>query len=115
MCQRKNIEEPICSLPNSPLTSCGFEFCIKYIIAIAKPKATTKPSVGETTININVFSTPPNTIASNPPAINAEPTKPPISAWLLEDGSPKYQVIRSHVIAPISPASIHILLKTQVV
>src|ERR687896_2758200 len=49
---------------------------------------------------------PPNTTASNPPAINAEPTNPPISAWLLEDGSPKYQVIKSHTIAPIRPARI---------
>ena len=72
---------------------------------MAKAKASKKPSVGDTTIKTNVFSMPPNTTASNPPAINAEPTKPPISAWLLEEGRPKYQVTRSHVIAPISPAS----------
>ena len=101
----KNIEEPICSLPNTPLTNLGFESRRKYIIAMAKAKANAKPSVGDTTIKTNVFSMPPNTTASNPPAINAEPTKPPISAWLLEDGRPKYQVTRSHVIAPISPAS----------
>src|SRR5215213_11318339 len=101
----KNIEEPICSFPNTPLTNFGFESRRKYIIAMAKAKASTKPSVGDTTIKTNVFSMPPNTTASNPPAINAEPTKPPTSAWLLEDGRPKYQVTRSHVIAPISPAS----------
>ncbi len=45
------------------------------------------------------------TIALTPPAITADPIKP-ISAWLLEDGSPKYQVIKSQTIAPIKPARI---------
>src|SRR5262245_2855428 len=75
-------------------------------MAIPRPNATTKPSAGETTMKTSVSSTPLNTIAFRPPATNAEPTKPPISAWLLEDGSPKYQVIRSHIMAPMSPASI---------
>jgi hypothetical protein len=74
-------------------------------MAIARPKATTNPIAGETTIKTSVFSIPSNTIAFSPPATNAEPIKPPISAWLLEDGSPKYQVIRSHIVAPMRPAS----------
>jgi hypothetical protein len=39
-----------------------------------------------------------------PPAINPEPMRPPINAWLLDDGRPKYHAIKSQTIAPISPA-----------
>ena len=39
------------------------------------------------------------------PAVSAEPTRPPISAWEDDEGRPKYQVIRFQVIAPIRPAS----------
>jgi hypothetical protein len=41
-----------------------------------------------------------------PLAINPEPMRPPINAWLLDDDSPKYQVIKSQTIASISPAKI---------
>ena len=50
------------------------------MIIIAKAKATAKPTIGDTTINVNVFSIPDTTMASSPPAINAEPTRPPMSA-----------------------------------
>jgi hypothetical protein len=46
------------------------------------------------------------TIALMPPAIKADPIRPPISAWLLDDGSPKYQVMRSHAMAATKPARI---------
>jgi hypothetical protein len=39
-----------------------------------------------------------------PPAINPEPMRPPINAWLLDDGRPKYHAIKSQTIDPISPA-----------
>jgi hypothetical protein len=32
--------------------------------------------------------------------------RPPINAWLLDDGRPKYHVIKSQTIAPINPAKI---------
>ena len=41
-----------------------------------------------------------------PAATKVAPTTPPISACELEDGSPKYQVIRFQAIAPTSPAKI---------
>src|SRR5829696_2645431 len=41
--------------------------------------------------------------ASAPSATKTAPTMPPISAWDELDGSPKYQVIRFHAIAPTSP------------
>src|SRR3954468_4116140 len=37
-------------------------------------------------------------------AASAAPTRPPIRAWEDDEGSPKYQVIRFHAIAPISAA-----------
>jgi hypothetical protein len=76
------------------------------MIAIAKANAIPKPSIGGTIISVNVFSTTAITIALLPPAINPELIRPPINAWLLDDGSPNYQVIKSQTIAPISPAKI---------
>ncbi len=66
--------------------------------------ATAKPTSGESTIGITTLSRIVDqcTIA---PATSAEPTRPPISAWEDDEGSPKYQVIRFQVIAPTSPAS----------
>src|SRR5215203_1971227 len=40
-----------------------------------------------------------------PSAASAEPAMPPMSAWLELEGSPRYHVIRFHVIAPTRPAS----------
>jgi hypothetical protein len=57
------------------------------MIAIPNANAIPKPSIGEITININVFSTPAITIALLPPDINPKPMRPPINAWLLEDGA----------------------------
>ena len=42
-------------------------------------------------------------MASAPSATKTAPTMPPISACDELDGSPKYQVIRFHAIAPTSP------------
>src|SRR5262249_45331320 len=43
-------------------------------------------------------------IAPAPTATNIAPTTPPIRAWELLDGSPKYQVTRFQTIAPTRPA-----------
>src|SRR4051812_45969033 len=43
--------------------------------------------------------------ADGPEAISVAPSKPPMSAWLLDDGIPWRHVIRFHVIAPISAAA----------
>jgi hypothetical protein len=44
--------------------------------------------------------TPFHTIAPVPACITPEPRRPPISAWLDEDGMPRHQVITFQVIAP---------------
>ena len=43
--------------------------------------------------------------APTPLAMIVAPSRPPISAWLLELGRPSHQVIRFQVIAPISAAA----------
>ena len=50
------------------------------MMAIAIPIALANPSAGETTINVRVFSIPEKIKAGVPPAINADPISPPISA-----------------------------------
>jgi hypothetical protein len=45
-------------------------------------------------------------IASHPPLTSPAPIRPPISAWLDEEGSPTAQVARFHAIAPTSAAKI---------
>src|SRR5215831_11776510 len=73
---------------------------------IVKASAATKPSTGDNTINATTFSIPIGTIALGPPAINPAPINPPIKAWLLDEGNPKYQVIKFHVMAPMRPERI---------
>ena len=48
---------------------------------------------------------PAVSIAWVPESARAAPTMPPIRAWELEEGSPKYQVIRFQAIAPTRPAN----------
>src|SRR5204862_7093749 len=71
---------------------------------IARPP-TMKATIGATTAGISTLPTSPSPrIASGPAAANAAPTTPPISACDELDGSPTYQVMRFHEIAPMSPA-----------
>ncbi len=49
---------------------------------------------------------PPGISAPKPAFAMAAPAYPPSSAWDEELGSPAYQVIRSHTIAPIRPPRI---------
>ncbi len=49
-------------------------------------------------------------IASAPAATKVAPTTPPIRACELDDGRPKYQVVRFQAIAPISPAKITVVV-----
>ena len=67
---------------------------------------TAKARTGATKAGMMTFSTrPETTMASARAATSAEPTTPPMSAWDELEGSPKYQVTRFHVMAPISPAN----------
>src|SRR6266545_1252310 len=62
------------------------------------------PTSGETTIGIATFSPKPAQWTLLPAASRVAPTRPPSSAWVEEDGRPKYQVIRFQAMAPITPA-----------
>src|ERR1700733_2060515 len=48
------------------------------------------------------------------PAAATAPTSPPIRAWELLDGSPKYQVMMFHAIAPTSPANTTVVVTAPV-
>src|SRR5215213_6956538 len=62
---------------------------------------------GETTAGTTtLFSTALKWMAFTPPATHVAPISPPKSACEELDGSPRYQVIRFHKIAPTSPAKI---------
>jgi len=63
------------------------------------------PRNGASSDGISTFSLiPAHLTTSKPFAALAEPTMPPIRAWLELEGRPRYQVIRFQVIAPTSPA-----------
>src|SRR5688572_14991350 len=66
---------------------------------------------GATTAGISTFPRIPSPkTASAPAAKNDAPTTPPIRACELDDGSPKYQVVRFQVIAPTRPAKITVVV-----
>ena len=66
-------------------------FCTKPIRYIAM-NAITNATSGLAMMAMAVFSTLPQLMASVPPAASPAPTRPPISAWLEEDGIPTHQV-----------------------
>src|SRR6266446_3375887 len=57
-------------------------------------------------MNAPILIRPDATSEPNPALITAAPAKPPISAWEELVGNPQTHVIRSHTIAPKSPARI---------
>src|SRR3954468_20886625 len=57
-------------------------------------------------------STPSPWTAENPTEATAAPIMPPISACDDDDGTPNHQVTRFHVIAPIRPAKIAVVVMT---
>src|SRR5215218_10496956 len=74
-------------------------------MTIANPPAM-NATTGATIAGIRTLPRIPSPrTAAAPTAANDEPTTPPISACDELDGNPKYQVIRFHEIAPISPAN----------
>src|SRR3954447_10156002 len=62
------------------------------------------PISGDSTIGMTTLSTIPSHFTDSL-AASAAPTRPPISAWEEDEGSPKYQVIRFQTMAPISAAN----------
>src|SRR6266496_5846183 len=61
------------------------------------------PTSGDTTIGSTTLLATPCHLTCSAAAI-AAPISPPISACEDDEGSPKYQVTRFHVIAPTKPA-----------
>ncbi len=49
-------------------------------------------TAGDSTMPMAAFSTLDQSMASRPPAASPAPTRPPMMAWLEEDGMPKRQV-----------------------
>ena len=59
------------------------------------------PIVGERKMATTVLVTPEAMTTSRPPLLMPAPSRPPIRAWLLDEGMPSHQVITFHAIAPI--------------
>src|SRR2546425_9123311 len=69
-------------------------------------KPSTRPIIGESTMNWAILTKPLVITACGPDEIHAAPTKPPISAWDDDVGSPSHQVMRFQITAPRTPAKI---------
>ena len=68
--------------------------------------AMVKPRIGDVNIGMRTLLTMPwRFSAPKPTPMIVAPSRPPISAWLLELGRPCCQVMRFHVIAPMSAAA----------
>ena len=83
-------------------TFCGFRLRKIHMIASITRNAAMKPKIGDSTIGIRTLSTIV-VQCTTAPATSAAPTRPPMRAWEDDEGRPKYQVIRFHVIAPSEP------------
>ena len=73
---------------------------------IVRIQATTRPISGARMMKISVFVHPEGLIAANPARATAAPAYPPMSACEELVGRPKYQVMRSHTMAPKRPPKI---------
>ena len=79
-------------------------------------KAMKKPSSGEVNIGISTLLTMPLILSAPVPAATiVAPSRPPMSAWLLELGRPCCQVMRFQAIAPMSAAAIDHLCRRRLV
>src|SRR4051794_19532200 len=71
-----------------------------------RPKAIVKPRNGDVTIGIRtLFTIPSHLSAPVPDATIVAPSKPPIRAWELELGKPRYHVNRFQAMAPSRAAT----------
>src|SRR6266508_3089878 len=61
--------------------------------------------MGESTMNTAIFRKPSASSECQPAFATSAPAIPPIRACDEDVGSPKYQVMMSHTMAPISPAN----------
>src|SRR5215204_768958 len=83
----------------------GARFRMIQRTLIISAAARNAPSTGASKDGISTLSfSPSHWTTPRPSAATADPTMPPMSAWLELDGSPMYQVMRFQVIAPTRPA-----------
>ncbi len=87
------------------LTVAGDRRLMNHTSSVIRANAIRSAANGAIREGFSTFSqTPAHSTTPRPSAMIAEPITPPISAWLELDGSPRYHVIRFHVIAPTRPA-----------
>jgi hypothetical protein len=96
-------DESVCESRKLRLTLAGFLFRSTQRIPSITRNATTKPTVGDSTIGMMTLSQIAVQSTAVPDA-KAAPTRPPISACDDDDGNPKYHVVRFHEMAPTSAA-----------
>ncbi len=96
------VAETVCASRKPRLSGPGRPFRKIHSRMIMNSPAPKKPTTGEITIGIRIFSRTPSHCTPEDPAI-AAPMRPPNRACEDDDGSPKYQVSRFQVIAPSSP------------
>ena len=73
------------------------------MIATITTKPSEKATRGESSIGMTTLLITTDQLAVTP-AASAAPTRPPMRAWELEEGSPYHQVMRFHAMAPSRPA-----------
>ena len=98
--------ETSCSRPEPAVDPRGGRRAMNRVITTISTKAIATPRNGAMSDGMSTLSLrpPPVDDVRCPSAAMAEPTMPPIRAWLELDGSPTNQVMRFHVIAPTRPA-----------
>src|SRR3954469_4376582 len=100
----KNAADRSCSRRNHRSTREGGVQRNSQKIAVISSSPAARPISGDRKMKMIVSFQPDGTIAAKPALATAAPAYPPINACDELVGRPKYQVIRSHTIAPTNPA-----------
>src|SRR5437867_513623 len=98
--------ETSCSRRKSQSTRPGWVSLKIHTVASITENPTVSPISGASTMKIPILISPAATSDAKPALATAAPAKPPMSACDELVGNPQYQVIRSHTMAPQSPARI---------
>ena len=97
--------ETSCRRRKTRFTTPGWRLRMIHRSASMIAAARAIPKNGARSDGTSTLSTSPcHWTTSRPAAAIADPTTPPMSAWLELEGRPMYHVIRFHVIAPTRPA-----------
>src|SRR6476660_1336056 len=98
-----NAADTTCKRRNVPPTRLGDALAKRKNNALIRSAAIKKPTTGDMISgNRTLLRIPSHCTLLKLNAAMPEPTTPPISAWLEDDGMPKYQVKRFQIIAPTS-------------